>query len=110
MYNAVVNIVTGSGEGIYDGVQRPLLAIASGAERNIVHSVDENQLFVDDNRKLSVKAIRMDIVTGLNAALAEKATTSSVTNIADLLNKKTADYDNRIAALEGRLTWQRLTD
>ena len=52
----------------------------------------------------------MDIVTGLNAALAEKATTSSVTNIADLLNKKTADYDNRIAALEGRLTWQRLAD
>lgn len=110
LYNAVVNIVTGSGKGIYDGVQRPLLAIASGAERNIVHSVDENQLFVDDNRKLSVKAISMDIVTGLNAALAEKATTSSVTNIADLLNKKTAEYDNRIAALEGRLTWQRLTD
>lgn len=110
LYNAVVNIVTGSGEGIYDGVQRPLLAIASGAERNIVHSVDENQLSVDDNRKLSVKAVGMDIVTGLNAALAEKATTSSVTNIADLLNKKTADYDNRIAALEGRLTWQRLTD
>lgn len=110
LYNAVVNIVTGSGKGIYDGVQRPLLAIASGAERNIVHSVDENQLFVDDNRKLSVKAIRMDIVTGLNAALAEKATTSSVTNIADLLNKKTAEYDNRIAALEGRLTWQRLID
>ena len=110
LYNAVVNIVTGSGKGIYDGVQKPLLAIASGAERNIVHSVDENQLSIDDNRKLSVKAVRMDIVTGLNAALAEKATTSSVTNIADLLNKKTADYDNRIAALEGRLTWQRLTD
>lgn len=110
LYNAVVNIVTGSGEGIYDGVQRPLLAIASGAERNIVHSVDENQLSIDDNRKLSVKAVEMDIVTGLNAALAEKATTSSVTNIADLLNKKTADYDNRIAALEGRLTWQRLID
>ena len=110
LYNAVVNIVTGSGKGIYDGVQRPLLAIASGAERNIVHSVDENQLSVDDNRKLSVKAVEMDIVTGLNAALAEKATTSSVTNVADLLNKKTADYDNRIAALEDRLTWQRLTD
>lgn len=110
LYNAVVNIVTGSGEGIYDGVQRPLLAIASGAERNIVHSVDENQLSIDDNRKLSVKAVGMDIVTGLNATLAEKATASSVTNIADLLNKKTADYDNRIAALEGRLTWQRLTD
>lgn len=110
LYNAVVNIVTGSGEGIYDGVQRPLLAIASGAERNIVHSVDENQLSIDDNRKLSVKAVGMNIVTGLNAALAEKATVSSVTNIADLLNKKTADYDNRIAALEGRLTWQRLTD
>lgn len=110
LYNAVVNIVTGSGEGIYDGVQRPLLAIASGAERNIVHSVDENQLSIDDNRKLSVKAVGMDIVTGLNVALAEKATVSSVTNIADLLNKKTADYDNRIAALEGRLTWQRLAD
>lgn len=110
LYNAVVNIVTGSGKGIYDGVQRPLLAIASGAERNIVHSVDENQLFIDNNRKLSIKAVGMNIVTGLNAALAEKATISSVTNIADLLNKKTADYDNRIAALEGRLTWQRLID
>lgn len=110
LYNTVVNIVTGSGTGIYDGVQRPLLAIASGAERNVIHSVDEKQLSIDDNRKLSVKAVEMNIVTGLNAALEEKATVSSVTNIADLLNKKTADYDNRIAALEGRLTWQRLTD
>lgn len=110
LYNAVVNIVTGSGTGIYDGVQRPLLAIASGAERNVIHSVDEKQLSIDNNRKLSVKAVEMNIVTGLNAALEEKATVSSVTNIADLLNKKTANYDNRIAALEGRLTWQRLTD
>ena len=52
----------------------------------------------------------MDLVTGLNDALATKATTSSVTNLEQLLNTKTQAHEARIAALEGRLLWQPLVD
>lgn len=110
LYNAVVNIVTGSGTGLYDDIQRPLLAIEVGAERNVVQSVNTNELSINENRQLSVKEIGMNKVTGLITALTEKATVSQVTSVSDLLNQKVADYDNRIASLEGRLTWQRLTD
>lgn len=109
LYNAVVNIVTGNGQGIYDGVQRPLLAIASGAEKNVINSANEGQFVIED-RKLSIKAVEMNLVSGLEQALAEKATTVQVTNVADLLNQKVANHENRIAALEGRLTWQKLLD
>ena len=83
------------------------MGIESEAEKNYINSVDETQLTVE-NRNLKIKAIEMDIVTGLTTALNDKATISHVTDIERLLNNKVASYDARIAALEGQLTWQPL--
>lgn len=43
-----------------------------GAEKNIVNSVDTEQFAVDENRKLTMKPIAMDKVTGLSAAIDSK--------------------------------------
>lgn len=43
-----------------------------GAEKNVINSADENEFTVDANRKLSVKEIAMEKVTGLPDALAQK--------------------------------------
>lgn len=107
LYDVVYRIVTGTGTSIFDEVERPLLGIESEAEKNYINSVDETQLTVE-NRNLKIKAIEMDIVTGLTTALNDKATNSHVTDIERLLNNKVASYDARIAALEGQLTWQPL--
>lgn len=109
LYDIVVRIVTGDGVGLFDDVQRDLLSIDIGAEKNYIASVNQSQLIVE-NRNLSIKAVEMDLVTGLNDALATKATTSSVTNLEQLLNTKTQANEARIAALEGRLVWQPLVD
>ena len=107
LYNTIINIVTGNGTDLYDGVQKPLLNIEANAERNFINEVNETQLIVE-NRKLSIQAIDMNVVTGLTAALNNKASTSAVTDVERLLNSKVADYDARIAALEGQLIWQPL--
>ena len=43
-----------------------------GAEKNIINSVDEAQFTIDENRKLTLDAIAMSKVTGLDTALAGK--------------------------------------
>lgn len=43
-----------------------------GAEKNIVNSVDTEQFTVDENRKLTMKSIAIDKVTGLSAAIDSK--------------------------------------
>lgn len=43
-----------------------------GAEKNIVNSVDTEQFAVDENRKLTMKPIAIDKVTGLSAAIDSK--------------------------------------
>ncbi len=43
-----------------------------GAEKNVINSADENEFTVDENRKLAVKEIAMEKVTGLPDALAQK--------------------------------------
>lgn len=43
-----------------------------GAEKNVINSADENEFTVDADRKLAIKAIAMDKVTGLPDALAQK--------------------------------------
>lgn len=45
---------------------------AVGAEKNVIDSADENEFTVDTDRKLTIKAVSMDKVTGLPEALAEK--------------------------------------
>lgn len=42
------------------------------AEKNVINSVDEAEFTVDSTRKLSVKEIAMDKITGLPAALEQK--------------------------------------
>lgn len=106
LYDNVVNIVSGNGNGIYDDVSRPLLGIEAGAEKNIINSVNNSQLAIDENRELSIKAINVTNVTGLEDMLNAKATNAYVDSVVDLLNSKSVAYDNRLAALEGHLTWQ----
>lgn len=109
LYNTVVDIVTGEGTGLYDKELKPLLGIEIGAEKNYINSVNESQLIVE-NRQLAIKAIDLNIVTGLNEALNTKASSDSVKDIEDLLNTQYQNHEARIASLEGRLTWQYMID
>lgn len=45
-----------------------------GAEKNVINSADENEFTVDADRKLGIKAVAMEKVTGLPEALAQKVT------------------------------------
>lgn len=109
LYGAVVDIVTGTGTGIYDKELKPLLGIETGAEKNYINSVNDLQLTVE-NRQLSIKAIDMNIVTGLESALNSKASSKDVVDVQDLLNTRYQNHEARIANLEGQLTWQYLED
>ena len=94
LYNAVKNIVTGTGTGIYDGVEKPLLGIEEGAQVNIIESVDETELTIDENKQLSIKQVAASKVVDLTTLLNAKA------------DKDTVDVlDTRVAAVEGMLTW-----
>lgn len=110
LYDVVYRIVTGTGTAIFDEVSKQLLGIEIGAEKNIIDSVNEAQLSIDENRKLSIKAVDIAAVTGLQDILDGKASTQSVTNVVDMLNQKYEAHEARIASLEGRLTWQPLID
>lgn len=110
LYDVVTRIVTGTGTAIFDEVARPLLGIEAGAEKNIIQSVNDTQFSIDDNRKLSIKAVEINAVTGLLDALNAKADNSTVVNLESTLNAKYAAHEARIAALEGQLTWQPLID
>lgn len=109
LYDVVSRIVTGTGTALFDEVERDLLGIQPGAEKNVIQTVNQNQLIIED-RNLKIKAVEMDLVTGLNAALESKADASAVTNLESLLNTQYAAHEARIAGLEGRLTWQPLLD
>lgn len=110
LYDVVYRIVTGTGTAIFDEVSKQLLGIEIGAEKNIIDSVNEAQLSIDENRKLSIKAVDIAAVTGLQDILDGKASTQSVTNVVTMLNQKYEAHEARIASLEGRLTWQPLVD
>lgn len=80
-----------------------------------IKSVDESQLVVDDNKKLSIVAIDYSKITGLDDVLTLKADTSTVnalsTKIGELetsINDHMADAENRFIAIEDRLTWHGL--
>lgn len=116
LYNTVVNIVTGTGVGNYDNTEKTLLGIEAGAEKNYISSVDENNFNVN-NGKLTLKAIGMDVITDLNAALNQKATKAEVETVADLLNAKIALYDQihknqseRIEEIEKQLIWKNIAE
>ena len=109
LYDVVNRIVTGTGTSLFDGVERTLLGIEAGAQQNYIDSVDQSQLIVED-KKLKIKAVEMNVVAGLEAALNAKASVESVTNIETLLNSKYQAHEARIAALEDQLVWHPLID
>ena len=86
LYDVINRVVTGTGTSIFDEVERPLLGIEAGAQKNVIQSVNDAQLTIDDNRKLSIKAVEMSAVTGLMAALNNKADSSAVVNLESALN------------------------
>lgn len=54
-----------------------LAGIATGAEVNVVKSVDEAEFTLDENGKLNIKALGQDKITGLADALAGKVSTET---------------------------------
>lgn len=109
LYDVVNRIVTGTGTALFDNVERTLLGIQPGAEKNIINSVNNSQFNIE-NRNLSINSIEISIVNGLEAVLNNKANNSSVTNLESLLNSQYQAHEARIANLEGRLTWSPLVD
>ena len=65
---------------------------AVDAEKNVINSVDEDQFTIDESRKLTLDAIAMSKVTGLDTALAGKV---------DAVEGKSLVSDNLITKLEG---------
>ena len=54
-----------------------LAGIATGAEVNVVKSVDDTEFTLDENGKLNIKALGQDKITGLANALAGKVSTEA---------------------------------
>lgn len=94
LYNAVVNITTGSGTAEYDGEQKTLLNIEPGAQVNVIDSVDETELVIDENKQLSIKQVAASKVIDLTTLLNAKADKDTVEAL-----------DTRVTAVEGMLTW-----
>lgn len=109
LYDVVNRIVTGTGTALFDNVERTLLGIQPGAEKNIINSVNNSQFNIE-NRNLSINSIEISVVNGLETALNNKANNSSVINLESLLNSQYQAHEARIANLEGRLTWSPLVD
>ena len=65
---------------------------AVDAEKNVINSVDEDQFTIDESRKLTLDAIAMSKVTGLDTALAGKV---------DVVEGKSLILDTLITKLEG---------
>lgn len=91
-----------------DELLEKLQNVVEGAEKNYIRSVDVNQLNVDTNGKLSVKAIDASIITGLQSLLDDKASNDSVSEIADALNSFKVGTEKRLDDLESALTWTKL--
>lgn len=64
LYDAVTDIVTGTGQGIYDDIARDKLGIEAGAEKNVINSVSD-EFTIDENRNLTVKKINGIKIEGL---------------------------------------------
>lgn len=80
-----------------------------------IKSIEESQMAIDENKKLSITAIDYSKVTGLNDVLALKADTSVVTELAtkvgsleSSLNTYISNAEDRFIEIEDRLTWHGL--
>lgn len=77
----------------------------------LIKSVETTQLDVT-NGHLSVKAVEMNKIAGLNDVLALKANVEQVNTLATTvgsLQQSLNDYNARVDTIEDRLTWQGLT-
>lgn len=107
LYDVVYRIITGTDVAVFDGVERDLLGIEPGAQKNYISAVNTNQLSVHEGL-LSVTAVDKSLVTGLSDALDNKADKSVVLDLTDYLNSVVKNYDTRLTNLENRTTWVQL--
>lgn len=75
-----------------------LAGIATGAEVNVVKSVDEAEFTLDENGKLNIKALGQDKITGLADALADKVSTETGKGLSS--NDYTDEEKTKLANLE----------
>ena len=107
LYNAIVNIVTGTGTSKYDGEFKNLLGIEPGAEKNFISSVNDINFTVSDGQ-LNLNSIAISKVQGLTNTLASKATVSDIQNLEDYLNSQLSSVNDRIDLVEDRLIWKQI--
>ena len=111
-----IGIVQGLSEKSFtSSLEAKLNGIEEGAEKNYISSVDENQLEVN-NKKLSIKSIDIQSVTGLTELLNEKASVQSVNQVTtsvNVLEAKLNSYStavqDRLDMLEDTLTWKTIS-
>lgn len=75
-----------------------LAGIATGAEVNIVKSVDDTEFTLDENGKLNIKALGQDKITGLADALAGKVSTEAGKDLSS--NDYTDAEKGKLGAIE----------
>jgi hypothetical protein len=75
-----------------------LAGIATGAEVNIVKSVDDTEFILNENGKLNIKALGQDKITGLADALAGKVSTETGKGLSS--NDYTDEEKTKLANLE----------
>lgn len=75
-----------------------LAGIATGAEVNIVKSVDDTEFALDENGKLNIKALGQGKITGLADALAGKVSTETGKGLSS--NDYTNEEKTKLANLE----------
>lgn len=75
-----------------------LAGIATGAEVNIVKSVDDTEFTLDENGKLNIKALGQGKITGLADALAGKVSTETGKGLSS--NDYTNEEKTKLANLE----------
>ena len=75
-----------------------LADIATGAEVNVVKSVDDTEFTLDENGKLNIKALGQDKITGLADALAGKVSTEAGKGLSS--NDYTNEEKTKLANLE----------
>lgn len=81
-------------------------SIQSGAQVNIINSVDETYFSIDDAKKLTLLDIAMGKVTGLEEALAGKADDSEITALNDKIGTVPVYGENGVLVTAGTGIYQ----
>ena len=76
-----------------------------------INSVEDSQLKVDNQGKLSITALNKDLVTGLNEALEQKASkqeVNSITNVLNSLNQSLNKNIEDVNSLKDKFIWKNI--